>query len=62
MAHKRKDTLTKTTEWAKHLRPYHKRKAAKAERRACKKEISNRQFVETTIREFVSEICKYVNN
>jgi len=34
MAHKRKDTLAPTPEWAKHLRPFRKRKQAKAERRA----------------------------
>lgn len=39
MAHKRKDTLAKTNEWAKHLRPFGKRQQAKAERRAAKKEI-----------------------
>lgn len=34
MAHKRKDTLAPVPEWAKHLRPFLKRKQAKAERRA----------------------------
>ena len=37
MAHKRKDTLVVSSEWAKHLRPKHKRMLAKAERRAGKK-------------------------
>jgi hypothetical protein len=41
MAHVRKDTLAKTSEWAKHLRPFGKRKQAKAERRAATKEIKN---------------------
>jgi hypothetical protein len=35
MAHKRKDTLTKPREWAKHLRPYTKRRVAKSERKAA---------------------------
>jgi hypothetical protein len=39
MAHKRKDTLVATTEWAKHLRPFLKRKQSKKERQAAKKEI-----------------------
>ena len=33
MAHKRKDTLAKPREWAKHLRPFGKRIQNKAERR-----------------------------
>ena len=43
MAHKRKDTLTQTTEWAKHLRPIGKRIQAKKERNASKKEIRKEQ-------------------
>jgi len=39
MAHKRKDTLTKSPQWWKHLRPYNKRKTAKAERRAATEQI-----------------------
>lgn len=39
MAHVRKDTLTKTIEWAKHLRPFGKRRQAKQERRAARKDI-----------------------
>lgn len=39
MAHKRKDTLTPSPDWWKHLRPFNKRKVAKAERRAAKKDI-----------------------
>jgi len=39
MAHTRKDTLTAPPEWWKHLRPFNKRKVAKAERKAAKKEI-----------------------
>ena len=39
MAHTRKDTLVAPPEWWKHLRPYNKRKVAKAERKAAKKEI-----------------------
>jgi len=35
MAHKRKDTLVKATEWWKHLRPLNKRRVAKKERRAA---------------------------
>jgi len=35
----RKDTLVIKPEQWKHLRPYNKRKVAKAERRASKKEI-----------------------
>lgn len=40
MAHKRKDTLTKPPEWWKHLRPDNKRKVAKSERRAARKQIN----------------------
>lgn len=36
MAHKRKDTLVPSPEWWKHLRPFNKRRVAKAERRAGK--------------------------
>jgi|TARA_R110002153_G_scaffold36642_2_gene108140 hypothetical protein len=39
MAHTRKDTLVKTAGWQKHLRPFGKRKQAKRERKAAKKEI-----------------------
>jgi hypothetical protein len=35
MGHVRKDTLTKSIEWAKHLRPLGKRQQAKRERRAA---------------------------
>lgn len=40
MAHKRKDTLVPSPEWWRHLRPYNKRKVAKAERRVSKKQIT----------------------
>ncbi len=43
MAHVRKDTLTKTIEWAKHLRPFGKRKQARRERVAAKKEIEDQK-------------------
>lgn len=33
MSHKRKDTFSKTTVWAKHLRPFWKRQQNKRERR-----------------------------
>lgn len=39
MAHKRKDTLANTVEWAKHLRPEGKRRQAKAERQAGRASI-----------------------
>jgi hypothetical protein len=39
MAHTRKDTLTRTHEWAKHLRPFGKRRQSKAERKAAEKQI-----------------------
>jgi len=39
MTHARKDTFCLTTEWAKHLRPFGKRKHAKKERLAAKKRI-----------------------
>ena len=39
MAHTRKDTRTAPPEWWRHLRPYNKKKVAKAERRAAKGEI-----------------------
>ena len=35
-AHKRKDTLVASPEWWRHLRPYNKRRVAKAERKAGK--------------------------
>lgn len=41
MAHVRKDTLTKTRCWKKHLRPEGKRRAAKDERLAAKREIQS---------------------
>lgn len=41
MAHARKDTLTAPPQWWKHLRPFFKRKTAKAERRAAKKEMKD---------------------
>jgi hypothetical protein len=41
MAHVRKDTLTKTVEWWKHLK-WRKRDQAKRERQAAKREIRNR--------------------
>tara|TARA_R110000823_G_C15685325_1_gene474718 strand:- start:154 stop:291 length:138 start_codon:yes stop_codon:yes gene_type:complete len=44
MAHKRKDTLVKVGEWAKHLRPYWKRRIAKQERRAGKKEAKRQML------------------
>lgn len=40
MAHKRKDTLVGPQEWAKHLRPWWKRKISKKERKAARKQIS----------------------
>lgn len=40
MAHKRKDTLAKSPEWWKHLRPENKRRVAKNERRAAKEQIN----------------------
>jgi len=40
MTHVRKDTLAKTKEWAKHLRPFGKRVQAKSERRAAKAQIA----------------------
>jgi hypothetical protein len=43
MAHKRKDTLVKSPEWWKHLRPENKRRVAQAERRAAKKVINAAQ-------------------
>lgn len=43
MAHKRKDTISpKKVEWAKHLRPFEKRKVSKDERRAANVEILRR--------------------
>lgn len=39
MAHVRKDTLTKTIDWCKHLRPFIKRKQARRERVAAKELI-----------------------
>lgn len=42
MAHKRKDALVETTEWAKHLRPFMKKIQAAKERQAAKKDIDSR--------------------
>lgn len=39
MSHKRQDTYCKTSEWAKHLRPFGKRKQAGKERKEAKKRI-----------------------
>ena len=39
MAHKRKDTLVESPEWWDHLRPFNKRKVAKGERRAARRQI-----------------------
>jgi hypothetical protein len=36
MGHARKDTLAKSVEWAKHLRPFGKRRQARKERNAVK--------------------------
>jgi len=44
MAHKRKDTLTKSPDWWRHLRPFNKRKVAKAERRAARAEITEEDY------------------
>lgn len=41
MANKRKGQLTTTSEWAKHLRKYLKRKFWKAERKEGKKQFNN---------------------
>jgi len=41
MAHKRKDTLVAAPEWWRHLRPYHKRRVAKKERRAANRLIQD---------------------
>lgn len=38
MAHVRKDTRCRPVEWAKHLRPFGKRRQAKKERQYAKKE------------------------
>jgi hypothetical protein len=40
MAHTRKDTLTKPIEWAKHLRPYGKKRQQHKERVAAQKQIN----------------------
>lgn len=42
MAHIRKDTLTKTLQWWKHLRPEWKRRTNKRERIAAKADIAKR--------------------
>lgn len=39
MAHKRKDSLVPPSEWAKHLRPFGKRKQSKLERLGSRNEI-----------------------
>ena len=49
MSHKRKDTLTAPPQWWKHLRPFFKRRVAKAERRAAKKEFDTPRGVCDTI-------------
>jgi len=40
MAHVRKDTMVRSPEWWKHLRPFNKRRVSKAERRAAAGEIT----------------------
>lgn len=45
MAHVRKDTLTKTLQWWKHLRPYWKRRQHRRERAAAAK------LIRTVVRE-----------
>jgi len=47
MAHVRKDTLVAPPEWWKHLRPYNKRKVAKSERLAAKREIQQEALPES---------------
>jgi hypothetical protein len=49
MAHARKDTLTKSGEWAKHLRLWGKKMVAHAERQAVKKEIIGIKLVEPSL-------------
>jgi hypothetical protein len=39
MAHKRKDSLVPSSEWAVHLRPFGKRKQSKLERLESRREI-----------------------
>ena len=39
MAHARKDTLVNPRSWARHLRPFDKRKTSKRERRAAVKDV-----------------------
>jgi len=49
MAHVRKDTLVgrvRYASWWKHLRPFAKRSAAKAERRASKDEIADEEVMD----------------
>jgi hypothetical protein len=43
MATVKHGTYTRPTEWWVHLRPYNKRKIAKAERLAAKRDIAARQ-------------------
>ena len=43
MAHKRMDTLVAPPEWWKHLRKFTKRRVAKMERKATKKQIQEEQ-------------------
>lgn len=43
MTHKRKDTLTKPVEWAKHLRPFGKRRQSHKERQASKENINQQK-------------------
>ncbi|MGV0949133.1 MAG: hypothetical protein ACOYB3_00500 [Azonexus sp.] len=51
MAHTRKDTLVKPPEWWKHLRPENKRKVAKSERRAARREINAELTAEVELQE-----------
>jgi hypothetical protein len=39
MAHKRVDTLVRPVEWWRHLRPFLKRRLAKAERQAARRAL-----------------------
>ena len=54
MSHKRKDTLAKTREWAKHLRPFEKRKQSHRERRAAIEDI-HKQNTEATQDDAIQE-------
>jgi hypothetical protein len=51
MSHVRKDTLVRTFQWAKHLRPFWKKLQSKVERIAAKEDIKKRLIEKSEIKD-----------